>query len=253
MREVRVRSVIDGGGQAAAGWLAIPSAFAAETMAHAGWDALIVDMQHGVIDYADAVAMLTAISTTDATPMVRVPWLDPGLCMKMLDAGAMGLICPMIETADQARALVEACRYPPLGGRSFGPARARLYAGADYGERANDTVLVLAMIETARGVENLEAILAVDGLDGIYVGPNDLSISLGGPAGVDHADGPAADAVRTIGAACRRAGRIAGLFCGSPAHARRMAADGYALVNIGYDAGFLEAGSIAAIAAFRSQ
>jgi 4-hydroxy-2-oxoheptanedioate aldolase len=131
MREVRVRSVIDGGGQAAAGWLAIPSAFAAETMAHAGWDALIVDMQHGVIDYADAVAMLTAISTTDATPMVRVPWLDPGLCMKMLDAGAMGLICPMIETADQARALVEACRYPPLGGRSFGPARARLYAGAD--------------------------------------------------------------------------------------------------------------------------
>jgi 4-hydroxy-2-oxoheptanedioate aldolase len=114
-------------------------------------------------------------------------------------------------------------------------------------------VLVLAMIETVRGVENLPAILAVDGLDGVYVGPNDLSISLGGPAGVDHADGPAADAVRTIGAACRRAGRIAGLFCGSPAHARRMAADGYALVNIGYDAGFLEAGSIAAIAAFRSE
>lgn len=251
MREVRVRTIVEGGGQAISGWMAIPSGFAAETMAHAGWDAVIIDMQHGVIDYADVVAMLTAISTTDATPIVRVPWLDPGICMKVLDAGAMGVICPMIETADQAATLVEACRYPPLGGRSFGPARARLYGGPDYAEKANDQVLVLAMIETAKGVENLEAILSVEGLDGVYVGPNDLSISLGGQAGADHAAGPTLAAIEKVGATCRDRGKLAGIFCDTPAYAKRMGAAGYALVNIAFDGDFLATGAAAAVAALR--
>lgn len=251
MREVLVRRVIAEGRQAVAGWLTIPAGFAAETMAHQGFDGLIIDMQHGLVDYGDAVAMMTAISTTDVTPIVRVPWLDPGMCMKVLDAGAMGVIAPMIDTAEQAARMVDACRYPPMGGRSFGPARARLYAGAGYAEQANGQVLVLAMVETAAALENIDAILAVDGLDGVYVGPNDLSISLGGPAGADHADGPARAAVETIGAACRRAGKLAGLFCDTPAYALAAREMGYDLVNIAYDGAFLEAGAAAAVAAMR--
>ena len=113
MRENGVRRIWGGGGSVANGWLAIPSAFSAETMAHQGWDSLTVDMQHGVVDYQAAATMLAAISTTDVTPLVRVPWLDPGIIMKMLDAGAYGVICPMVNTVSDAETLVSACRYPP--------------------------------------------------------------------------------------------------------------------------------------------
>ena len=215
MREVLVRRVIAEGRQAMAGWLTIPAGFAAETMAHQGFDGLIVDMQHGLVDLwrrgGDDDRDLDHRRHPDRPGL---PWLDPGMCMKVLDAGAMGVIVPMIDTAEQAAQMVDACRYPPMGGRSFGPARARLYAGAGYAEQANSQVLVLAMVETAAALENIDAILAVDGLDGVYVGPNDLVDLAGlGPAGADHADGPARAAVETIGAACRRAGKLAGLFC----------------------------------------
>jgi 4-hydroxy-2-oxoheptanedioate aldolase len=141
MRENRIRSLWSQGEAAVNGWLAIPSAFSAETMAHAGWDSLTIDMQHGVIDYQAAVNMLTAISTTPTVPIVRVPWLDPGIIMKMLDAGAYGVICPMVNTREDAEKLVAATHYPPRGTRSFGPIRALLYAGADYARHANDTVI----------------------------------------------------------------------------------------------------------------
>ena len=101
-------------------------------MAHQGWDSLTIDLQHGVVDYQTAVGMLQAISTTAVVPMVRVPWLDPGIVMKMLDAGSYGVICPMINNRDEAETFVRACRYPPRGSRSMGPIRATLYAGDDY-------------------------------------------------------------------------------------------------------------------------
>ena len=148
-------------------------------MAHAGFDSLTVDMQHGLSHFESAVPMFQAISTTDTVPLARVPWNEPGIIMKLLDAGCYGIICPMINSADEAAAFVGACRYPPHGYRSYGPTRAALYAGADYAAHANEEVLTLAMIETKAGLENLEAIVQTPGLDAVYVGPADLSQSLG--------------------------------------------------------------------------
>src|SRR5271167_1423099 len=139
MRENRIRTIWKAGGAVVNGWLAIPTAFSAETMAHQGWDSLTIDMQHGVVDYQAAVNMLTAISTTSTVPVVRVPWLEPGILMKTLDAGAYAVICPMVNTRADAEMLVAATHYPPHGTRSFGQARAQLYGGPDYLEHANET------------------------------------------------------------------------------------------------------------------
>ena len=162
-------------------WLTIPDAWTAEMVAHSGFDALTIDMQHGLIGYQTALSMLQAISTTPAAPLVRVPWNDPALVMKMLDAGAQGIICPMINNAVDASRFAGACRYAPLGYRSAGPIRAEQYSDADYISTANQTVLALAMIETVEALENLEAILDTPGLDGVYVGPVDLSLSMALP------------------------------------------------------------------------
>ena len=138
------------------GWLAIPNGFSAEVMANQGWDTLTVDMQHGVIDYAQMVPMLQAISTTATVPIVRVPWLEPGIVMKSLDAGAYGIICPMVNTREDAQRLVSYTHYAPRGSRSFGPVRASLYGGSDYATKANDTIVVFAMIETKQALDNLD-------------------------------------------------------------------------------------------------
>src|SRR6478735_3107072 len=152
MRENRLRTLWKSGGAAVNGWLAIPNGFSAETMAHQGWDSLTIDLQHGVVDYQSMIPMLQAISTTDTVPVVRVPWLDPSALMKTLDAGAYGVICPMISTADEAARLVAYTHYAPRGTRSFGPVRALLYSGADYAQHANDTIVTFALIETAHAL-----------------------------------------------------------------------------------------------------
>ena len=149
--------------------------FSAEVMAHQGFDSLTIDMQHGVVDYQVAVTMLQGISTTGVVPLARVPWNDPARLMKILDAGAYGVICPMINTREEAEALVRACKYPPRGYRSWGPVRASIYAGTDYGDHANDDIVVMPMIETAEAVKNIDEILSVPGVDAVYVGPSDLS------------------------------------------------------------------------------
>src|SRR5215468_1357526 len=141
MRENKVHSIWKSGGSALNGWLTIPSSWSAEVMANQGWDSVTIDMQHGLIDYQMALGMLQAISTTQTTPLVRVNWNEPGIIMKMLDAGAYGVICPMLYTREQVEAFVGACRYPPKGYRSIGPTRASIYGGSDYLEHANETVL----------------------------------------------------------------------------------------------------------------
>ena len=236
MRENAIRRLWRDGGAAINGWLAIPTSFSAETMAHQGWDSLTIDMQHGVVDYQAALAMLTAISTTETVPLVRVPWLDPGIIMKMLDAGAYGVICPMINSAEEARRLVAACRYPPDGQRSFGPIRALLYAGADYATHANDTVLSLAMIETRDGLDNLEEIAAVEGLDGFYVGPSDLSLALGCTPKLDQEEAPVVEAIDRIVRVAKENGKAAGIHNMTPEYALRMIDKGYSFVTIGSDA-----------------
>jgi 4-hydroxy-2-oxoheptanedioate aldolase len=239
MRRNRVRDLWRAGDAVINGWLGIDSAYSAELMAHQGFDSLTIDMQHGLIGYQTAVTMLQAISTTDTVPLARVPWNEPGVIMKMLDAGAYGIICPMINSRAEAEAFVGACRYPPAGYRSYGPKRVSLYAGADYPQRANDTVLTIGMIETAAAVENLDAILSTPGLDGIYIGPADLSQSFGGQERTDLTDPELVTILDKILAGAKRHGVAAGIHTGSPAYALQMIEKGIQFVTIQSDADFL--------------
>ncbi len=241
MRENTLKKIWARGAAVVNGWLAIPSAFSAEVMAHQGFDSLTVDMQHGVVDYQTAVTMLQGISTTSVVPLARIPWNDPAFVMKILDAGAYGVICPMINTRQQAEALVRACKYPPRGYRSWGPVRASIYAGTDYGDHANDTLLVIPMIETAEALENLDDILSVPGVDAIYVGPSDLSLALGCKPRLDQTDPPVVEAQKKIVAACKRHGVIAGIHNNTAAYALKMIADGYQFVTLASDTRFLAA------------
>lgn len=234
------------------GWLAIPGVLAVEAMARAGWDSLTVDLQHGTADYADMLAMLPVIQAAGAAPVVRVPWNDPALVMRALDAGALAVICPMIETAADARDFVSACLYPPRGRRSFGPVRARLAYGDGYGAAANDLVMPIAMIETRAALDNLEAILAVDGLGAVYIGPADLSQALGLPPGFDRREPEIMAAILRVRDAARARGVPACVHCMTPGYAAEMAALGFALVTIGGDARFVEAGARAAVEGFRT-
>lgn len=239
MRENRIRTLWRQDKAVVNGWLGIPCGFSAEIMAHQGWDSLTIDLQHGLVGYSDALPMLQAISTTETVPLARVPWLEPGIVMKMLDAGCYGIICPMINTRADAESLVSACRYAPLGRRSFGPARALLYAGADYQTHANETVLAIAMIETKEALDNLDAIMSTPGLDGIYVGPSDLGLSLGYTPTLDPSEPRVIEAIETILASARKHGVGPGIHCGSTAGAKRMIELGFRLVTIQSDTRFL--------------
>jgi len=243
MRENRLRTLWKSGGAAVNGWLAIPNGFSAETMAHQGWDSLTIDLQHGVVDYQSMIPMLQAISTTDTVPVVRVPWLEPSALMKALDAGAYGVICPMISTADEAARLVAYTHYAPRGTRSFGPVRALLYGGSDYAQHANDTIVTFAMIETAQALENLDAIMSVEGLDAVYIGPSDLSLALGCRPVFDDVDPPVAQAIEHILERAKAHGVRAGVHNGVPEVAKRRAAMGFDFVTLSSDARILIAGS----------
>ncbi len=252
MRENRLRQIWAGGGAAVNGWLAIPSSFSAETMAHQGWDSLTIDMQHGVVDYQVALTMLTAVSTTDTVPLVRVPWLDPGIIMKSLDAGAYGIICPMVNTGEDAERLVQSVRYPPRGGRSFGPIRALLYAGGDYPSHANDTVVAFAMVETAQALDNIDDILSTDGLDALYVGPADLSNSLGCTPKLDQDEKPVVEAIDMIVAKAKEHGIVAGIHNGTPDYALKMIDKGFQFVTIASDARLMSAAAREAVDKMRT-
>ena len=243
-----VREAWAGGRAVVNSWLGLPSSFSAEVMAHMGWDSLVVDMQHGMIDYTMMVPMLQAISTTDTTPLVRVPWNDPAYIQKALDAGAYGIICPMINNRAEAEKFAASMRYAPEGARSSGPIRASVYGGADYHARANDIVLSFAMIETVEAMENLDDILSVKGIDAAYVGPSDLSISHGYPPGGDKPDQWMMDALKKVIDACRRHGKQPGLHCGAPAYAKKGIAMGFTFVTVGGDNRFMTMAGQAAVA-----
>lgn len=243
MRPNRLREIWAQGGAVINGWLAIANSFSAETMAHQGWDSLTIDLQHGVVDYAGMVPMLQAISTTNTVPVVRVPWLEPGIIMKTLDAGAYGVICPMVNTRADAEKLVAYTHYAPQGTRSFGPVRALLYGGADYPQHANNTIVAFAMIETAQALENLDDILATPGLDAIYIGPSDLSLALGCKPTFDDLDPKAAEAVQHILNRAKAHGVVAGCHNGTPEAALKRIAMGFQFVTISSDARLMAAGA----------
>jgi 4-hydroxy-2-oxoheptanedioate aldolase len=241
------------GRTAANAWLACPSVLSAEALVAAGWDSVTVDMQHGTADYAALLTLLPVIERSGAAALVRVPWLDEGAVMRVLDAGALGVIAPMVETAADACRLVSACLYPPDGGRSFGPVRARLAWGDGYAAAANREILPIAMIETRAAMDNLDMIAATPGLAGLYVGPADLSLAHGFAPGFDRREPEMLAMIERIRLACAANGIAACIHCGEPGYARRMGEQGFALITIGSDARFIEASAKAALSAFRQR
>jgi 4-hydroxy-2-oxoheptanedioate aldolase len=227
------------GGQTIGAWLSAGNAFTAELMAHAGFDWLCVDLQHGLIDYGSLLPMLTAISGTPTVPLVRVSGNDPKEIMKVLDAGAMGVIVPLVNNREEAAAAVAACRYPPQGMRSFGPIRAGLYGGRGYATEANDEIACIAMIETREGIDNLEAIVSTPGLGGVYIGPADLALALGLPARGDTDDAQHLATVERILMTCRKHGVPCGIHTGGLAWTQRRLKAGFNFVTLNADVGFL--------------
>jgi 4-hydroxy-2-oxoheptanedioate aldolase len=235
MRPNTVKQKWAKGQVAIGGWLAINSSFSAEIMAHQGFDWLCIDTQHGATDYNTAFSMLQAISNTPTMPFVRVPWNEPSIIMKYLDAGAYGIIVPMIETREDAERAVWAMRYPPAGMRSSGPFRVALYAGAGYQDEANEQLVLAVMIETPKALENLDEIASVPGIDALYIGPSDLSQALGlGPR--YDADNPKhAETVLKIRDAAVRHGKIPGVHTNGSTLTNRYVRDGFKMVMLTAD------------------
>ena len=244
MRKNKLKELFKAGKPIINSWLAIPSSFSAEIMANQGWDSVTIDMQHGLIDYSNAINMLQAISTTDTTPLARVNWNEPGQIMKILDAGCYGVICPMVSNRKEAEKFIQACQYPPKGYRSFGPIRASIYGGVDYAKHADSEILKLAMIETKEALEKLDEILDTPNLDGIYIGPADLSLSVGEEPGFDKPENSKAfiEILRVLEAAKKR-NLLAGIHNGTPEYAQKMIDKGFNLVTVGSDSRYIASGA----------
>ncbi|MEC7136597.1 MAG: aldolase/citrate lyase family protein [Pseudomonadota bacterium] len=248
MRKNKLKEIFKSGKSAINGWLQIPNSFTAELMANQNWDSLTLDMQHGVIDYPNAVGMLQAISTTNVVPMARVNWNEPGQIMKILDAGAYGIICPMVSNKKEAENFIKACMYPPDGFRSYGPIRGLVYGGSDYAEESNNEILKFAMIETKESLENLDEIMKTPGLDGIYIGPADLSLAIGQKPSFDKPEGdPVYEVIMKILDHAKKNKIIAGIQNGQPEYAEKMIKKGFQLVTIGSDQRYMAAASKAAL------
>lgn len=221
-------------------WLSIDSGYTAETLAHVGFDWLCLDMQHGVLDYTDVKKMLTAISTTDTIPIVRVPWNEPYEIMKVLDAGAYGVVVPLVNNREEAELAVSACRYPPQGMRSHGPNRVTLYSGPGYAREANQHIACIVMIETAESLENLDGIMSTPGVDAVYIGPNDLAHALGLKPVGDNDDPLHVETVTRILKTAKQHGIAAGIQTGSVEFTRRYLEQGFQMVTLGSDRGWME-------------
>ena len=244
MRKNKLKELFKQGKVAINGWLEIPSSFSAEVMSHQGWESLTIDMQHGAIDNSNALGIFQAISTTDVVPMARLNWNEPGQIMKVLDAGAYGIICPMVSNRDQAEKFVQACMYPPKGYRSFGPTRGFMYGGKDYVDNANYEILKLAMIETKEALQELDKIMKTPGLDGIYIGPADLSLAIGEKPGFDKPEGhPTHEQILNIIDHAKKNKLVAGIHNATPEYARKMIDIGFQIVTVGSDKIFMSEGA----------
>ncbi|MEM0939780.1 MAG: aldolase/citrate lyase family protein [Bacteroidota bacterium] len=243
MRKNNVKKILGEGGSITNGWLHIPNTWSAEVMASAGWDAVTVDMQHGLMDMETAIQMLQAISTTDTMPLARAGWNKPGEIMRLLDGGAYGIICPMINTREECEAFVGACKYPPQGYRSVGPTRAKVYGGSDYVDHANDELLTLAMIETVQALENIEAILSVEGLDGIFAGSGDLRLSLIAQFGHNEIQKYFESSLEKVMSACERANKTPGIWSPNIDAAEDAIKKGFRFLSISSDSMILSAQS----------
>ena len=236
----------------AMGWLGSPDTYMIETMANSGFDALVLDMQHGMgIGPDRAVIALQVMSTTDVTPLVRVPWNDPIYIQYVMDAGAYGVIVPMVNSRAEAEKAAGATKYAPLGYRSNGANRARFYAGSDYFANANTELLCFVMIETTQAIENLEEIATTPGVDGFYIGPSDLAITMGLEPKLDHDAPQHVEAVQKVVDTAKKHGLMAGIHTTGPEEVARRYKQGFNLCPLGSDAGFVGAGARKAVADLR--
>lgn len=232
-------------------WCNIGNSLTAEILAKGGFDWVLVDMQHGCMGYETAVDMIRAIDLAGITPLVRVPWNEPTMVGRMLDAGAMGIVAPMVQNVEETQMLVDACRYPPVGRRSLGPIRVIARDGMGYVPTANDRIAVIPMIETVEALACVEDIAAVPGVDALFVGPFDLSFSLGLRPG-DNDGEPAFDSAMTRVNAAAKANGIATAVLSTAALAPRRVAQGFRMISVLSDNQALAAAAHASLSSARS-
>jgi 4-hydroxy-2-oxoheptanedioate aldolase len=243
----RVRERWIAGEVALNAWSTFGGDSAAGVLASAGFDAVTVDLQHGEQTLEGLGDVVGAIELAGAVPFVRIAWNDPATVMRTLDLGARGVICPMVDTAEDAAAFVRFCRYPPLGARSYGPVRSAFGTGHGHTETANESVLAFAQIETSDGWANVEAICATTGLDGVYVGPADLSLALGFDGFADLSAPDMVEALDRVVAAASSQGVVPGIHAPSFERAVEMARRGFRFVGAAGDVELLRAGAAESI------
>jgi 4-hydroxy-2-oxoheptanedioate aldolase len=246
-----IREIWSGNRPAFGLWSVMPGTIGAEILAKAGADYVCVDQQHGVIDYGSMAPMFQVIRAGGAAPITRVLSNDPFLIMKALDAGAWAVIVPLVNSAEDAARAVSACRYPPQGIRSFGPVLAADVIGSRDPEALGGEVLCLVMVETREALESVGEIAATPGLDGVYIGPSDLALSLGLPPTLEIMEGEHEAAVRLIREACHEHGIAAGIHAPSGEWARRHAEAGFDLITVASDAPLLRAAALREMTAAR--
>ncbi len=251
MRANKVKAQLRSGQPSLGTFMSLGSPLGAEQLAGAGFDWLVIDQEHAAIDATLTQYLLQAISTSETVPLVRVPWNGGDWIKRALDAGAYGVIIPMVTTRAEAEAAVDACRYPPVGSRSIGGTRPRLYGGSDYVQHANDEILVVVQIEHVRAVENAAEILSVPGIDAYFVGPSDLCASLGLPNAPDPDYPEFWQALEHVQEAARAAGVPSGIHA-SAKRAAEMIERGYRFVAVGFDTQFLVAAAAAALQTARA-
>jgi 4-hydroxy-2-oxoheptanedioate aldolase len=232
-------------------WCMMPGALGVEVVGRLGFDWVMIDMQHGCMGYEGALDMIRAADVHGLSSVVRVPWNEPGIVGRMLDAGAEAILIPMIETADDARAAVAACRYPPMGRRSLGPVRVSARDGHGYVRTANDRIAVIPMIETANALAEVEAIAAVPGVDALFLGPFDLSVALGLRPGDNDGDEVFDAAVARIANAAKAAGIALAVLSNAQVAPLRVA-QGFNMISVTTDTSALANASTAALAAVRA-
>jgi 4-hydroxy-2-oxoheptanedioate aldolase len=242
-----------GAGRSALGTFCLGgSPLIAETLGRAGYDFVIVDLQHSASTSCSLLGMLQAISCTAATPIVRVSANQPADIQRALDLGAYGLVVPMVNSRAEAEAILQSVRYAPTGSRSWGPLRGWLYGGPDYFANAHEELLIVAMLESAEAARNAEAILSVPGIDACFIGPNDLGIALGFPPELPEYPRPVEEAILAIRDAAAATGKAAGIYTPSAAAARARLAQGFRFVCIQNDFGMVIAAAVEALGTVRA-
>jgi 4-hydroxy-2-oxoheptanedioate aldolase len=237
---------VNAGKPSLAAWCGIPEPQVAELLVREGFDCAVLDMQHGGYDVATAMAGITAVSLAGKPAVVRIPVGEFQTASRMLDMGAAGIIAPMVNSVDDAKRFAAFAKLPPTGERSWGPARALAMTGlamGDYLRQANGFSLAIAMIETREALDALDGILSVEGIDGVFVGPSDLSIALSKGASVNQSSPEVDKALDHVAARAKAHGKLASAFCADGKRAAEVIAKGYLLVSIGTDGLLLRAGA----------